>query len=164
MTGAASEAAMDCEHCEKSLLELSYGELDESAAATARGHLEGCASCRAAFQKIEIGRAFARKLELEPAPSMAKVLAAAREQAAASRAAREQPPEIATSPRTAPRDEATDEGGLAGWLRRLGAFVMGPQLGVATVLMLVVGIGLWYLPQLGGGAGRGTPPLLEPEP
>jgi hypothetical protein len=41
---------------------------------------------------------------------------------------------------------------------------MGPQLGVATVLMLVVGIGLWYLPQLSGAGGHSTAPLLEPEP
>ncbi len=156
---------MDCEQCEKSLLDLSYGELEESAAAVMRAHIEGCATCRQAFQKIEIGRAFARKLELEPAPSMSKVLAAAREQAAANRAAREQPVDAAPVAHTTPREEASsDDSGLAGWLRRLGALVMGPQLGVATVLLLVVGIGLWYLPQLGGGAGRGAPPLLEPDP
>lgn len=156
---------MNCEDCEKGLLELSYGELDESAAVTTRAHIETCASCRSAFQKIETGRAFARKLDVVPAPSMATVLAAAREQAALNRAAREQPVDTSPVAQPRPREESSpDDSGLSGWLRWLGAVVMGPQLGVATVLLLVVGIGLYYLPQLGGGAGRGVAPVLEPDP
>lgn len=159
---------MDCELCEKSLVDLLYGELDETASAQVRSHLEGCDGCRQAYEKLESGRAFARKLVLEPAPALSRVLAAAREQAAANRAAREVVTAPATKDVTAPLREAQtpaeDEGSFASWLRWLGAMVMGPQLGVATVLLLVVGIGLWYLPQLGAGAGRGAAPLLEPDP
>ena len=157
---------MDCELCEKSMIDLLYGELEDGAANDVRSHLQRCDACRHAYEKLESGRGFARKLILEPAPSLAKVLSAAREQAAANRAARELPATLPTREAAAPRDapRTAEEGSLAAWLRWLGAMVMGPQLGVATVLLLVVGIGLWYLPQLGGGTGRGAPPLLEPDP
>jgi predicted anti-sigma-YlaC factor YlaD len=58
----ASEAGMDCELCEKSLVDLLYGELDETTSAQVRTHLEGCDGCRQAFEKLESGRSFARKL------------------------------------------------------------------------------------------------------
>jgi predicted anti-sigma-YlaC factor YlaD len=164
----ASEASMDCELCEKSLVDLLYGELDEATSAQVRSHLEGCDGCRQAYEKLESGRAFARKLVIEPAPSLSKVLVAAREQAAANRAAREQVvapiTKEAATPAKETRTTPEEEGSFASWLRWLGAMVMGPQLGVATVLLLVVGIGLWYLPQLGGGGDRGATPLLEPDP
>jgi tetratricopeptide (TPR) repeat protein len=159
---------MDCDLCEKRIVELLYGELDERAAAETRNHLEGCPSCKAAFERLEIARAYARRLELAPAPSMSKVLAAAREQAAVNRASREQ----AAAGRARGPLEGTpgaveapgEENGTARFLRWLGGVAMAPQLGVATVLLLVVGIGLWYLPQLEGG-GRGAPDrILETDP
>ncbi len=154
---------MDCELCEKNLIDLLYGELDESTTAEMRSHLEGCEACRQAHARLEGGRAFARKLELSPPPSLASVLAAARVQAAANRAARE--PASAPSPAAAPPPErAEQDSGLPRWLRWLGAIAMGPQLGVVTVLLLMVGIGLWYLPQLGGNGDRGPMDVLEPEP
>lgn len=152
---------MDCELCEKNLVDLLYGDLDEAVAKQMRAHLESCDGCRQAFSKLEVGRAFARKLELAPAPSLASVLAAAREQAAANRAARE-PAAAPSAPAAAPR--APEESGLPSWLRWLGAIAMGPQLGVATVLLLMVGIGLWYLPQIGSGGGHGAVDVIEPEP
>jgi hypothetical protein len=153
---------MDCELCEKRLVDLLYDELDASSAAEVRAHLEGCEACRHAMDKLESGRAFARKLELAPAPSMAKVLAAAREQAATNRAARDRP-EPTHEPEV-PRERPVEESPLTRVLRWLGAVAMGPQLGVATVLLLVVGIGLWYLPQLGDGERGREIALLEPEP
>jgi hypothetical protein len=158
---------MDCELCEKSLVDFLYGELDDDTSAQIRSHLEGCDACRLAYSKLEVGRAFARKLVIEPAPSTSKALAAARERARAHRASREQ---VAARPQkdpSAPRHDAPvpeEDSSISSWLRWLGAMVMGPQLGVVTVLLLVVGIGLWYLPQLGAGGGRGAAPLLEPDP
>lgn len=159
---------MDCELCEKRMVDLLYDELEARAAAETREHLAGCESCKQAFDRLEAGRAFARRLELVPAPSLDKVLAAAREQAAAHRAARglvagsrDQPP---TDPATRPTEAARDDGPVARFVRWLGAVAMGPQLGVATVLLLVVGIGLWYLPQLDGGGRGPADGVLEPEP
>ncbi|MFN7701519.1 MAG: tetratricopeptide repeat protein [Deltaproteobacteria bacterium] len=162
------ETSIDCERCEKSLVSLLYGEIDAAAAAHVRGHLDACAACRQAYDKMVSGRAFARRLPLESAPSMAKVLEAARQQAASARLAREQvrtaAPQDATSARAPLRQVAPEDDSAGSWLRWLGAIVMGPQLGVATVLLLIVGIGLWYLPHLGGGPEREPSPLLEPEP
>lgn len=152
---------MDCELCEKNLVDLLYGELDDAVAKQMRAHLDSCDGCRQAFAKLEVGRAFARKLELAAAPSLATVLAAAREQAATNRAARE--PGV---PASAPADpqRVPEQSGLPRWLLWLGAIAMGPQLGVATVLLLMVGIGLWYLPQIGDTGGRGAIDVIEPEP
>ncbi len=156
---------MDCELCEKKLVDLLYDELDESAAAETRAHLESCEPCRLAMGKLELGRAFARRLELAPAPSLSGVLAAAREQAAANRALRDRVEgDAATPPAVAPREQEPSGGAVGRFLRWLGAVAMGPQLGVATVLLLVVGIGLWYLPQLGGDGRDHTLAVLEPEP
>lgn len=157
----ASDTSMDCELCERGLVDLSYGELDEGTAAQVRAHLEGCASCRQAWERIEAGRGIARRLVLEDAPSLTKVLEAAREQAALNRAAREANTAPLAQPAVSPVEAPAPKGS---WLEWLSALVMGPQLGVVTVLLLVVGIGLWYLPQLRDGGSPGSAALLEPDP
>jgi TolA-binding protein len=133
---------MNCETFESQLLDLVYGELDEPAAKDARSHLDGCASCKTAFEKLSFARKAAAQLAPMDAPSgiddvvMRSARARARDFAAAH-------------PRAAAAAEAESEGGL--WrsvVRFLGGFAMGPQVAMATVFVLVVAIGLWSLPNL----------------
>jgi hypothetical protein len=70
------------------MLELSYGELDGPSAREVRAHLEGCAACRAEWERMEATRAAMRRLGPEPAPPGEGVLLAAARQAAGARAPR----------------------------------------------------------------------------
>lgn len=140
---------MDCEAVTDRLIDLLYEELDEADAEKARAHLSSCESCAAAFERVSAGRELASMLKIEepPAAVRAHVLAAARERAS-ERASR---PEPAREPARAPAREIEREesGGLWGaFVRWLGGFAMGPQVAMATMLLLMVGIGLWYLPEL----------------
>jgi len=138
---------MDCELCEKNLIDLLYGELEESATREMRAHLEACDACRHAYVKLEAGRAFSRKLELAPAPSLASVLAAARVQAAANRAARE-PVSVPSAPAPAPTEPTEDLHGPPRLLRRPAPLPLGPHRAVSTGLLPVAPI----------------PPLARPGP
>ena len=55
---------MNCESCESLLLDLVYGEVDTATSARAREHLVGCASCRAASEKLESARRIVRQLPM----------------------------------------------------------------------------------------------------
>jgi TolA-binding protein len=139
---------MDCEAVTDRLIDLLYEELDQADAEKARAHLSGCESCAAAFDRMSSGRELASMLKMEEPPSAVRVsvLAAARERAM-DRASR---PEPAREPARAPaREVEREEVGLwAAFVRWLGGFAMGPQVAMATMLLLMVGIGLWYLPEL----------------
>src|SRR5687768_14275150 len=137
---------MECEAVEGRLLDLVYGELDATETQSMRAHVETCAECGRALARLEGGRAVARKMEVvEP---RAGLLDAVR--AAARTRAVEVERESAPSPRVAvvedmPRDsdrerarepEHTWWGELLGWL---GSMAMGPQVAMATLLVLMVG-------------------------
>lgn len=148
---------MNCQTCESQLLDLLYGELDEAAAAEARSHLDGCASCRGAFDKLGAVRRVVSQLPQEEPPSSIDETV--------MRAARARARDVAASQPRAAEIDREGEGGL--WrsiVRFLGSFAMGPQVAMAAVFLLVVGIGLWSLPQL---QREDTPPeggtVVEPE-
>jgi len=130
---------MNCEHCQEHLLDLVYGELEANDADAYRAHVDGCDECRASFEKLGMAQRLATQLTmLEPAPAMSSAIMAAAHQHVG--AAEPSPAEVA------PAATADDEGLWASILRWAGSFAMGPQVAMATIMLLVVSIGLWYFP------------------
>ncbi len=132
---------MNCESCESLLLDLVYGELDTTTSARAREHLVGCASCRAASEKLESARRIVRQLPMATPPTDVHAALMARAQAHARGEVL-----VAMPKRSAEREP--EGGSLQRFMSWLGGFVLGPQVAMAMVLMLVVGVGLYYLPGL----------------
>ncbi|HEY8429711.1 MAG TPA: anti-sigma factor, partial [Sandaracinaceae bacterium] len=160
---------MDCEACTDRLVDLLEGELDAAEAEPARAHLAECESCAAAFARLERGRELATMLVLEEPPASVRnaVLAAARERAMARAPVRvpdsvERP---ASEPREPRHDREDEDGGLwASFLRWLGSLAMGPQVAMAMMLLLMIGIGLWYLPGLRSRPAGDAHAILDPAP
>lgn len=150
---------VNCDEAEKALLDMAYGEVAYARVADLEVHYAGCASCAQALAKVKRGIALGRQLRREAAPSMSVVLLAARERAAAIRAAKT----VEVEPPVATIRETKTEAPFQGFFARLGRVAMGPQLGVATVLLVVVGIGLWYLPRLRSPSALEVA-TLEPDP
>ena len=67
---------MNCENCETQLLDLLYGELDATTIGRVREHLDGCASCRAASEKLVSARRIVRQLPLESPPARVQLMVA----------------------------------------------------------------------------------------
>jgi hypothetical protein len=128
---------MDCRNCQPILVDLLYGELATDAADAARAHLRTCASCRAAYEKLAAGLRVARTLEIVEPPARvepkllelahARVLAIAEQRAAA------------TPPPPSAWRVAVD------FITR---FAMARQVGMVTISLLIVAVGLWSLPQV----------------
>jgi len=156
---------MDCEACTDHLVELLYEELPDDEAERTRAHLDGCPTCAEAFDRIRVGQDFASMLELAepPVSVLDAVMAAAREKAAdrlpASEPATE---EHATAPRT--EAAADDDGVWAGFLKFIGGFAMRPQLAMAMTLLLIVGLGMWYLPTLRQNDPADSHSIVSPDP
>lgn len=128
---------MNCSTANDRLLDLLYEELEGPEAEETRAHVDQCESCRASLKKLSLTQRLLSVLpEEEPDRSLdAKILAAARQKVGAEPG----------------RDEARrrdeEDGGLWGSiLRWLTGFAASPQFVMATMMMLVVAIGLWYLP------------------
>lgn len=134
---------MNCENCETQLLALLYGELDATSAASVREHSDGCASCGATRERLESARRIVRQLSVEtPSPRvhaaiMTRAQAQLRGEVMGTRS---------SGAERADGDEA--QGPLQRFVAWLGGFVLGPQVAMAMVLMLMVGVGLYYLPGL----------------
>ncbi len=145
---------MDCEACTDRFVDLLYDELDDADAEATRAHLAQCEGCEAAFGRMSAGRELASFMVMEepPARVLSAVLAAARERAGERASIK---PELETVVPAAVRearddhDRHDDEGSLwSRFMRWLGGLAMGPQVAMAMMLLLMVGIGLWYLPEL----------------
>lgn len=161
---------MNCETCQDRLMDLLYDEVRGPEADEARAHMEACPSCRASYEKLGMGQRFAARMPiLEPSVELR-----ARIMASAIAAAKGEDPVAAKK-----RDDEGDEGGFWHSVRRfLASIVMAPQVAMATVMMLVVAIGLWYVgPRLSrqhdeSGStvvgldhdGEAGPSALEPAP
>jgi hypothetical protein len=127
---------MSCESCRDLLIELACDELPASTAAEVRAHALRCERCGPELEKLGATLRVSRNLPLlTPSPEVERrVMQAARD--AIARRAR------------GPAREASvpSGGGLSAWFARLGSFAMSPQVAMASVLLLVVGIGLYALP------------------
>jgi hypothetical protein len=163
---------MDCESCTDRLVDLLEELVDGDDAEALQGHLTTCESCSAAFERMKAGRELASFMVLEEPPSAvrASVLAAARERAAGRASLRpevvERPEQVAVVRETR-RDDAPKpddgEGGLwSSLMRWLGSLAMGPQVAMSMMLLLMVGIGLWYLPELRRHDPTDTHAILDP--
>ncbi len=157
---------MDCEACTDRLIDLLYGEIDDADAEAARAHLDGCETCAGAFERVSAGHELATMLVMEEPPEsvLEGVMAAARERAGRISA---KPEPIAHPVQVVPREAheraEDDEGGLwSSLMRWLGSFAMGPQVAMATMLFLMVGIGLWYLPDWRGIDPTDTHAIVSP--
>lgn len=156
-------SAADCERWENSLLDLAYGELDEPAEREVRAHLDGCDHCRGALEKLTRGRALARKLpQLEPPPEVVSaVLRAARDKALEVEAARAEAARKKEEAALPSAPERTPEPDRTFWSWLLG-IAMSPQFAMVSLLVLTVGVGLWWFPGVTGR--RPTAPPLVSEP
>ena len=143
---------MDCRTCEPTLIDLVHSELATDAAREAHAHLATCASCRASFETLMAATKLAAQLPMvEPPPHVApRVMelaqAHAREAIARQRVA---------APRPTPWQALLD---LVGRLATL------PQVAMATVMVLIVSVGLWSLPRLRQGAMPSSTVVVNPEP
>ncbi len=129
---------MAAKHCEELLLDLAYGELSSTVEAEARAHLAVCPQCAAVLKRIEGGLQLARRLPLEdpPASLSHRLMEAARASAHAS---------TENAVRTETRPSVAPWHAVAEWLRR---FPMVRQVQMAIVMLLIVGVGLWSVPQM----------------
>jgi len=153
-------SAADCERWENHLLDLAYGEVEPRDEADVRGHLGGCDHCRAALARLERGRSLARDLPHEEPPGevVSAVLRAARDKAhefAATRHA-ERPDGSPPAPPLPPPVP------VAGPWRWLVALATSPQFAMVSLLVLTVGVGLWWFPAVTGGPTAAPPLLAEP--
>lgn len=149
---------MDCEACDRQLLDLLDGALDADAERAVRANLAGCERCREALAQLETGMGFARLLPRpEPSPSVrvaVMALARAHVHAAHTTPAR-------TTPARAAPIRAARANVLSGWMDALRAFALTPQFAVVTLLVVAVGVGVWFTRF---AAEPGTDALARVEP
>lgn len=131
---------MDCETYSDLLLDLHYDELDDARAAEVRAHLVGCDECRAASERLGRTRTLAARLAIPDAPpSSAAVMAALSATIAV-------PAAVSGRVSAVIPIERAREARAAGWLQRVGELAMRRQVAMAAVFMLMVGLGLRYIP------------------
>ena len=158
---------MTCTHHDK-LLDLALGEIKEPAASALRAEAQMCPHCGESLRQLQLGAALAARLPLEEPPSSmdAVILAAARARASefaiaaaqsalepgrvgAVRAGFDEPPKIGHAVESA-IEPAASVAEPPGFLERAREWfqgvALGPQLAMASVMALVVSIGLWSLP------------------
>ena len=143
---------MDCRTCEPTLIDLVHSELATDAAREAHAHLATCVSCRASFDTLVAATRLAAQLPMaEPPPQLAgRVMeiaeAHAREAAARLRVA---------APRPTPWQALLDF---------VGRLATRPQVAMATVMVLIVAVGLWSLPRLRHEPAVADGVVVNPEP
>jgi len=131
----STRPVMSCESCRDLLIELVCDELPADTAAEARAHALTCERCGPELAKLEGTMQVASKLPLlAPSPEVERRIMQA------ARAA------IAGKAKLPARERSHSESGLASWFARISAWAMSPQVAMASVLILVVGIGLYALP------------------
>jgi len=130
---------MNCEHCQRALLNVAYAECSPTEDAAVRAHLAGCPSCTSDLARIQAGLSFAAALPtLDPtARATENILAHARAQALSARTLGHLPRGATAAP-----SSLTDR------IREfLGQFAMGRQVAMATTMILVTAVGMWFVPQ-----------------
>lgn len=151
-------STLDCAECEARILDLL--ELDRAGDAQLRGEvralLERCPDCRDRFRALQRTQrevAAALPVPEPPAHLDARILAAARARAAAVRG------EATAGP---------ESGGAAFWERIVawvGQFAMRPQVTMATLTLVVIAIGIWYVrPDPAGEVPPAGEVVLAPDP
>jgi Putative zinc-finger len=132
---------MDCEACNNLILDHLYGELDEVRSAAVRKHLDGCADCKAAFERLAGGRRVGRLLNPVEAPLPNAALHEAILAAAISNA---RPRAEGVSEAIVPVIPIGSVSRIPRWMSRVGEMAMRRQVAMAAVFLLMVGFGLGY--------------------
>lgn len=159
--------SLDCEACDALLIDLVERELDETRSAEVRAHAESCESCGRSLARLETGRRAARELVRAEPPRLDAVMAAARARAAEIRAAavaEQARTESVPTPEAPTTPTQKEESWIDTALRWLGTWATRPQVAMAALLVLMVGIGVFNLPQFRsreGGDSDGA--LVEPD-
>ncbi|MAQ19893.1 MAG: hypothetical protein CMN30_34450 [Sandaracinus sp.] len=155
---------MSCSHDDR-LLDLVLGELPAGEAAALRADAAECPHCQDTLARLEVGAALAQRMPIEEPPPMdlSLILGAAADKAASMAAERAktrsaagpsaEPPAMADPGKTVePTAVAETDPSPSAWERLrewVAGVTLGPQLAMASVMVLVVSIGLWYLPNAG---------------
>lgn len=135
-----------CETHQAALVDLLYDECPADRAQRLREHLAQCADCAQAWQSLNAGRLAASEAMAEPPQAVrARVMQSLDEYFEHSR----------------PRIEPLKLG--LPWWRRLAALALRPQAAMATVVVMVLGIGLWSLPMLRSTMPESGETLAMPE-
>jgi hypothetical protein len=144
---------MDCRTCQPTLLDLANGELAPELAESAREHLRGCAGCSADLAKLRAGVALSRQLPWvePPADLTARILANAQQHAQAK------------AQRSATRERA-QVGFVQGVLDFVARVASARQVAMATVMLLIVAVGLWQLPELQRRPEAAGVTVVSPDP
>ncbi|MBC7172002.1 MAG: hypothetical protein H5U40_06245, partial [Polyangiaceae bacterium] len=128
---------MSSDRCEELLVGLVSGDFGDEQERAAREEIGRCEAHASSLAKVDVGARFAAMLpSVDPRRELDDaILAAARAKASASA-------------KTAPMPVAAgrEAGFFARALVMLRKMAAGPQLAMATVMLLVVATGLWYLP------------------
>jgi hypothetical protein len=133
----SAPSTMTCEQVSDLLTELVCGELDAESEANVRAHAASCATCAPELSALTSVLRVAESIPLdEPSPAVEQRIMQAAREAMSRKAGVTQALDTSTSPLT----------GFRAWFERLGAWAMSPQVAMASVLLLVVGIGLYALP------------------
>lgn len=151
---------MDCTTCSDLLMDLLYQELDQVRSAAVRKHLEGCASCREAFARLQGARFLVRQPAEEPVPEPSSVvLEALRAAAEAARSSPEEKPasaeptaksssgstgKVLAFPPPPSEGSAPKESRLGRLLASAGAFAMRREVAMAAVFLVMLGVGLVF--------------------
>jgi TolA-binding protein len=152
---------MSCSH-DNQLLDLVLGEIPAEDAAALRAEALECPHCHEALAQLEMGAALAARMPMEEPPSSmnAVIMAAAREKAEAMAGERAK---VAPAAEEVP-GEAEAPTTLWGRIKKwVSGITLGPQLAMASVMVLVVSIGLFYLPKGGGDTVARTAVTPDPE-
>ncbi len=128
----------DCEACRDALTELVCDELDAETRSVVLAHTQTCPGCAAELVKMRAVLQVAESIPLE-APS-------ARVHAAVMVAAREANVRREALAQASPSAKESAFELLRTWLRQLGTWAMSPQVAMASVLLLMLGVGLVALP------------------
>jgi len=129
---------MNCENAKSQILDLLGGDLRAEDAVLVRAHIDGCEACLRDHAQLAAALRLARGMPVEAPPSRVRetVMARARLASAGVQAGRSTASEEAREP------------ALSRFVRWISGFVLGPQVAMAMVLLLMVGVGLFYLPGL----------------
>jgi hypothetical protein len=140
---------MNCEQYEDPLLSLAEGDLPPDEAADVRAHAASCPRCGELLERLSAGHQLSLRLPMADPPAAvgSRIMAAARAHAAGN----------AGTP-VAPH-RGLSATAILQWLREVA---LGPQVAMATVMLLVVAIGVWYLPDLRLEPDLRAGPVMHP--
>jgi tetratricopeptide (TPR) repeat protein len=140
---------MNCEEYEDPLLSLAEGDLPPEEAADVQAHAASCTRCGELLERLSAGHQLSLRLPMADPPAAVgpRIMAAARAHAAGH----------AGTPVAPHRGLSATS--ILQWLREVA---LGPQVAMATVMLLVVAIGVWYLPDLRREPDLRAGPVMHP--